>query len=265
MAELPLVSIVTPSYQQARYLPDNLRSIREQTYSRIEHIVRDGGSTDSSVELLRAAPGVKWTSESDSGQTNALNKGIEQARGDIIGWVNSDDYLYRGAVARAVETFLRTGADAVYGRCRLVDGNGHHIGFYGTESFSYERLLTRNIVAQPALFFSRQLYDRFGPFDETLEFAMDYEYWLRCARGLSFIYVRDLFAAYRIHAEGKTSKDAVRHAGEANHLRLRYGRGVIPAERLWIACARTYLGGLVKSRRLGLRVLSALSWQRNRG
>ena len=258
----PLVSIVTPSFQQAAYLSENLRSVGAQSYWPIEHVIRDGGSTDGTVEILRSAPGARWVSETDRGQTDALNKGLAESRGEIIGWLNSDDYLYPGAVEVAVRVLEETGADAVYGRCLLVDGGGAKIGFYRTEPFSYQRLLIRNIIAQPALFFRRRLYDEFGPFDESLMFALDYEYWLRCGRRSSFIYVPELFAAYRIHPDAKTSTGAMKHAAEANMLRLRYGRGVLPAWRLWVACKRTYLGGLLKSSKMGLELTKAASWRR---
>lgn len=259
----PLVSIVSPSYQQADYIADLLRSVRVQSYPRIEHIVRDGGSTDATVKILKAAH-ARWVSEPDEGQTDALNKGLAETTGEIIGWVNSDDYLYPTAVERAVDALRKTGADAVYGRCLLVDGRGKDIGFYRTEPFSYARLLTRNIIAQPALFFRRRVYERFGPLDETLAFAMDYEYWLRCSRECSFAYVPELFAAYRIHPGAKTSKASIKHAAEANRLRMRYGRGIVPKWQLQIACVRTTLGGLVKSRSLGLRLLQSASWGRIR-
>ena len=260
--ERPLVSIVTPSFQQARFLADNLRSVAEQDYPAIEHVVRDGGSSDGSVELLRSSD-VRWTSQHDRGQTDALNRGIEEARGAIIGWLNSDDFLYPGAVRAAVDAMAASGADAVYGACRLVDERRSDIGVYRTEPFSYERLLLRNIIAQPALFFRKTMYQRCGPLDESLSFAMDYEYWLRCARQATFLYVPRIFAAYRIHSEGKTMRSAVRHAAEANAVRLRYGRDVLPIWRLSLANVRTSVGGMLKSSRSGVALLRRLSWRRN--
>lgn len=260
---LPLVSIVTPSYQQGAYIEDLLRSIRAQSYPRIEHVVRDGGSTDRTVEILKSS-GALWVSEPDGGQTDALNRGLAITTGEIIGWVNSDDYLYPGAVERAVDALTTSGADVVYGRSMLVDETGQDIGYYRTEPFSYARLLVRNIIAQPAVFFRRRVYERYGPFDEKLDFAMDYEYWLRCSRDCAFFYIPELFAAYRIHAGAKTSRGSIKHAAEANRLRMRYGRGVLPEWQLQLACVRTTLGGLLKSRKLGLRLLQSASWSRVR-
>ncbi len=261
---LPLVSIVTPSFQQGEFLAENLRSIRQQSYPHIEHIVRDGGSTDGTIELLRSSPDALWVSQSDRGQTDALNQGFAAAKGEIFGWVNADDYLYPDAVRRAVETLQACGADAVYGRCLLVDHKARKIGFYRSEPFSYPRLLIRNIIAQPALFFTRRLYERFGPLDETLDFAMDYEYWLRCSRESRFVYVPELFAAYRIHAAGKTSSASAKHAAEANLLRRRYGPAVVPIWQLRLVSFLTYVGGAVKSSSLGLGLVRRLRWRRAR-
>jgi glycosyltransferase involved in cell wall biosynthesis len=260
-----LVSIVTPSFQQGRFLGKTLESVRNQSYRPIEHIVRDGGSTDNTVEILKAAgSSVKWTSERDKGQTNALNRGLAQARGEIIGWVNSDDFLYPDAVARAVEVMQSTQADAVYGRCLLVDENGKEIGFYRTEPFSYPRLLDRNIIAQPALFFLRSVFERFGPLDESLHYSMDYEYWLRCSRESRFVYTPELFAAYRIHVHAKTTSSARAQAREANRFRTRYARGTLPRWRLETIRFRTWLGGMIKTLPAGIDVVRALKWQRER-
>jgi len=256
---------VTPSFQQGRYLAQNVASVRDQTYPLVEHIVRDGGSTDETLDLLRSASGsLRYVSEPDRGQTDALNKGLADANGQILGWVNSDDFLYPEAVSRAVAALETSGVDAVYGRCMLVDDTGGLIGFYRTEPFRYQRLVERNIIAQPALFFRRSLFDRFGPFDESLNLAMDYEYWLRCSRDSNFVYVPELFAAYRIHRAAKTASRAAEHAAEANRLRVRYGRGLLPAWRLRLAVVRTYLGGIAKSSRIGFLMVSLLKWQRIR-
>jgi glycosyltransferase involved in cell wall biosynthesis len=239
-----------------------LRSIREQSYANIEHIVRDGGSTDGTLELLRASD-VRWSSQQDRGQTHALNLGLAETSGEIIGWVNSDDFLSARAVETAVGVLEESGADLVYGRCLLVDAEGREIGLYRTEMFSYARLLERNIIAQPAVFFHRRVYERFGPLNERLSFAMDYEYWLRCGRNASFRFVPEVLAAYRIHAAAKTSTGAMKHAAEANSLRMHYGRGHAPMWRLRLACLRTTIGGFAKSSPIGFRLLRYLSWQRS--
>ncbi|TMF53936.1 MAG: glycosyltransferase [Chloroflexi bacterium] len=262
----PLVSILTPSYQQGRYLADNLKSVGQQSYAPIEHIVRDGGSTDETVEILRSAGvNVRWVSKRDGGQTDALNQALAESRGDIIGWLNSDDFYYPDAVSRAVDALERTGADAVYGRCMLIDEKGREIGLYRTEPFSYKALLRRNIIAQPSVFFRRSLYEKSGPFDETLRNAMDYEYWLRCSRTARFEYVPETFATYRIHLDAKTSSAARALASEGNRVRMRYGRGVLPLPVLLMVNFRTYLGGLAKSRPAGLGLVRRMKWQRPSG
>ncbi len=126
---IPKVSIVTPSFNQARYLPLTLQCIREQDYSGIEHIVVDGGSTDGTVDILRGAPGIRWVSESDQGQVDALNKGFKMCTGDILAWLNSDDTIDRNTVSTAVSALQRTGADLVYGDLDIVDEHGKFCGY----------------------------------------------------------------------------------------------------------------------------------------
>ena len=254
---------MTPSFQQGRFIGRTIESIRSQSYPAIEHIVQDGGSTDETIEVLRAAgPDVIWASEPDTGQTNALNRAIARSRGDIVAWVNSDDFLYPDALERAVEIFTTHDADAVYGSCALVDESGRTIGRYHTEPFSYQALLNRNIIAQPALLFRRAMYERFGPFDESLRFAMDYEYWLRCGRDAKIIYIPNVLAAYRIHLGGKTTRASRAHAVEGNRVRWKYGRGIMPTWKLGLISIRTSLGGIAKSIPGGVSVVRALKWQR---
>jgi glycosyltransferase involved in cell wall biosynthesis len=260
----PLVSIITPSYQQAAYLGNNLLSIQGQSYRAIEHIVIDGGSNDGTVELLTRTPGDRlWVSEPDGGQANALNKGIRMSHGEIIGWVNSDDFLYPQAVERAVEVLEAHDSDLVYGKCCLVDREANIVGMYHTEAFDYRRLVAANIIAQPALFMRRRLFDNAGPFDEDLTCSMDYEYWLRCGRMARFEYVDEVFAAYRLHSNAKTSTQARMLAKEANALRRRYGRRELNQFALNAAIFKAWAGGIVKSTSIGFWLLRQFVWSRS--
>ena len=150
----PKVSIVTPSFNQAAFLGQTLQSVRAQDYPNIEHIVVDGGSTDGSVDLLRAAPNIRWVSEPDKGQVDAIDKGFAMATGEILAWVNSDDTISPDAARIAVEALQRTGADLVYGDLRIIDQDGtHERMFYGIP-FDYRVLLStdaffREIARQP--------------------------------------------------------------------------------------------------------------------
>jgi len=183
----PLVSILTPSYNQAAWLRDTLTSVAAQTYARVEHVVMDGGSTDGSVELLRRTPGVNWVSEPDHGQSHALNKAFAASAGEIIGWLNSDDaYVDRAVVEDVVSCFqAHPEADVVYGHAVRADQKGRVSHVLWIPPFSTWLLHWKCFLVQPAVFFRRAaLGDCF--LDERFQFAMDWELWLRLARSGTF-------------------------------------------------------------------------------
>jgi glycosyltransferase involved in cell wall biosynthesis len=207
MPELPLVSIVTPSYNQGRYLRRAIDSVLGQTYPRIEFVVIDGGSTDDSLDVLRSyGDRFAWVSEPDRGQTHALNKGFARIRGSIRAFLCSDDLLKPDAVAKAVAHFGRhADCDVVYGRADLIDENDTVLGLYETEPFALARLAQTCYICQPAAFWRAQIADRVGPFDERFNHSMDYEYWLRVALvGGRFDFIPDLLASARVHGGSRT-------------------------------------------------------------
>ena len=180
---LPLVSILTPSFNQAAFLTDNLRSVARQTYPNVEHIVMDGGSTDGSVEILRhAGDSVKWRSEPDDGQSDAVNKAFRESRGDIIGWLNSDDAYFDGSALRDVVAYFLShpDIDVVYGHCLQTTGDGTAIQVLWAPRFDPELQKTVNLQMQPSTFMRRHALS--DPLlDASFHFAMDYELWLRLA------------------------------------------------------------------------------------
>jgi glycosyltransferase involved in cell wall biosynthesis len=228
------VSVVTPSLDQARFLERTLASVAAQTGAPIEHLVFDGASTDGSVAILeRFRPPVRWVSEKDSGQADAVNKGIAASTGEIIGWLNSDDVYYPGAVARA-RKYLETHADVdvVYGMANHIDADDHVIEPYPTEPFDFRRLRERAIICQPAAFFRRSVVERFGPLDATLRYCMDYEFWLRLAKGgAKFAYLEHRLAGSRLHDETKTIGSRVAVHAEINDM-LKRTLGRVP--RRWL-------------------------------
>ncbi|MGH9592393.1 MAG: glycosyltransferase family 2 protein [Bryobacteraceae bacterium] len=229
------VSIVTPSFNQAKFLPATLRSVREQTYPGIDHIVVDGGSTDGSVDLLRAAPGIRWVSERDRGQVDAINKGFAMATGDILAWLNSDDTISPDAVRIAVDALERTGADLVYGDVRIIDQDGtHERMFYGIP-FDYRVLLYGiDYIGQQSVFFRRTLLDKAGPLRPEFDNAFDYELWLRMARHGRLAYVPELRGQIRRHAEAKSVAAAERTWSETDKIRREYWRtGGLPSFLEW--------------------------------
>ncbi len=203
----PVVSVLTPSYNQARWLPDNLRSVATQSYPAIEHIVIDGGSTDETVQLLAAAgPSVVWESAPDHGQSDAINKAFSRSTGDIIGWLNSDDaYFSRGVVARVVSLFeSRPDVGLVYGHAALVNGDGTLLYVLWTPPFG--RLLPRayNAIYQPTVFVRRSAIGRGYLVDPAFDYSMDRELWLYLARRTRFQRLDQIVAIDRHHSQRKS-------------------------------------------------------------
>lgn len=246
-----LVSIVTPSLNQAAFLSRAIESVLSQGHPAIEYIVRDGGSTDGSQEILaRYGDRLRWVSEPDGGQSAALNRGFAEARGEILAYLNSDDLLRPGAVAAVAEHFRRhPECDLLYGDADYLDEDDRIIGAYATEPYSFARLAEENIVCQPAAFWRSRLGRRVGPFDEALRYAMDYDYWLRIAQaGGRIEYLPRTLAASRLHPRAKTVAERPRVLREIFAVsEARLGR-----------VGRTYFVGLWHDRLKALRWLGPL-------
>jgi len=208
MAELPLVSIVTPSYNHARYIEATMQSVLTQDYPRIEYIVVDGGSNDGTVDIIKKCESklAWWVSEKDNGQTDAVNKGFARATGSILAWLNSDDTYEPGAVSAAVK-YLQEYPEAgmVYGDCNFINENGKVIGRFNSAQTDY-RLLRQGYVhiPQQTMFFRADLWKQVGPLDPSFYFAMDYDLWTRIAARSEIRYVPQTWANFRLHTSGKT-------------------------------------------------------------
>jgi glycosyltransferase involved in cell wall biosynthesis len=223
-ADLPLVSVVTPSLNQASFIEATIQSVLEQDYPRIEHIVTDGGSTDGTVDILRRYPHLRWVSEADEGQADAINKGFRIARGDIFGWLNADDLYLPGAVAAAVDALRATGCGLVHGGWRQIDGEGKAIGDIRVVPFDFRKQLEeRNAVAQPGSFFTRAAWEAVGGVDVRYRYAMDYELWLKLGRRFDVCEVDRVQGAYRLHSASKTVAETQGFWPETWHAARRHG------------------------------------------
>lgn len=228
----PLVSIVTPSFNQAHFLEVTIRSVLEQDYPRIEYMVVDGASTDGSVEIIRkyaeilVSEGLPsdrrkhivswWVSEKDSGQAEAINKGLARASGEIIAWLNSDDFYLPGAVTAAVKAFeAHPQAGLVYGDTVAVDEKGEVIHFPRYAQWSLQDLLTFHILGQPAVFMRREVLLKAGLLDPSFHFLLDHHLWIRMAALAPMVYVPERWAAGRFHESAKNVAQAAKFGEEA--------------------------------------------------
>lgn len=242
ISDLPLVSIVTPSFNQARYIEATMQSVFAQDYPRIEYLIVDGGSNDGTVDIIRkyaskggvappngkhasnkgertsrnekhapntgerTSPLLWWVSEKDMGQTDAINKGFARANGEILAWLNSDDTYEPGAVS-AVVKYLQEHPEVgmVYGDCNFINEAGRVIGKFGSAQTDH-RLLRQGYVhiPQQTAFFRADLWKQVGPLDPLFYFAMDYDLWTRIAARSEIKYIPQTWANFRLHTSGKT-------------------------------------------------------------
>ena len=235
----PLVSIVTPSYNQVRYLPAAIDSVLAQDYPNIEYLVVDAESTDGTLDVLRACDKrVSWVSEPDDGQSDALNKGFRTTRGEIVAWLNADDLYEPGAVSEAVRAFAAGPAiGLVYGNASIVDEAGRLVRrFEEVEPVSLWRLLHMlDYIPQPAAFFRRSAAAEAGWLDDGLEFAMDWDLWIRLAAVSDVRYVDQPLARARVHPATKTATGGWRRIRELKRLARKHtGTGWTPGTRLYM-------------------------------
>ena len=230
MEKKPLVSIVTPSYNQKKYLEQTILSVLNQDYPALEYFVMDGGSTDGSLEIIKKYQQklTGWISEQDQGQTDAINKGFARSQGEIMAWINSDDVYLPGAVNEAV-SFLQENPHIgmVYGDTNLIDDRDQKIGLFNARQTNYHRLMRGGVyIPQPAAFWRRELWNKSGPLDPSFYFAMDYDLWVRFSKITPIKYHPKLWASFRIHGEGKTTLSDDRCWPEMRKVHQREGGSV---------------------------------------
>jgi glycosyltransferase involved in cell wall biosynthesis len=208
MPDPPLISIITPSYNQGRFLRETIQSVLSQDYPNLEYLIVDGGSSDGSVEIIQHyfSQLTWWVSEPDQGQADAINKGFAHANGEILAWINSDDTYLPGAVSEAV-TFLIAHPEAalVYADANLIDERGSILGRFPAKQTSLKKLLRGSVhIPQQTTFFWARLWKKVGPLDPTFQFAMDYDLWVRLAKLAPLLYTPRLWANFRLHGGGKS-------------------------------------------------------------
>ncbi len=207
------ISIITPSYNQAHFIERTIESILGQKYPDLEYIVMDGKSSDGTVDILKKySDHIIWKSEKDSGQSEAINKGLRMATGDIVAFLNSDDTYEPGALQKVAD-FFKNNPDIkwAYGKCRIVDENDVEIRkpitWYKNlllRKYSYKKLLSENFISQPATFWRREIHKDIGYIDEKEHYTMDYEFWLRLGKKYPAGVINDYLADFRMYDTSKS-------------------------------------------------------------
>ncbi|QRG69328.1 glycosyltransferase [Brevibacillus choshinensis] len=210
LSPLPLVSVITPSYNQGKFIRETIDSILSQDYPHLEHIVVDGGSTDQTLSILQEYaqrdPRFRFISEPDNGQSHAINKGLSMARGEIIGWLNSDDTYLPGAIRKAVHAFQQHPAwGMLHGRGQVIDESGTAYSAYPSEKADARSLYQSCVICQPTAFIRTHVFRQMGGVDERLQFCMDYELWMRISKAYPIGFVAEFLASARIHGACKSA------------------------------------------------------------
>ncbi len=214
MQDLPRISVITPSFNQGRYIERTIKSVLGQGYPKLEYLIIDGGSSDETLEILkRYEKQLTWISEKDSGQSDAINKGMRMATGDILAYLNSDDIYEPGALTSVAARFMAEPSVIwLTGRCRIIDENDREVRSVITkyknvllDHYHYKLLQIANPVSQPATFWKKEVVKEIGLFDPGESLVMDYDYWLRIGKRYDPAIVDENLAAFRVHPKSKTS------------------------------------------------------------
>lgn len=220
-------SIITPSFNTGRHIADAIRSVISQDYPDVDYLVMDGASTDNTLDVLRTfGDRVRWISEKDRGQSDAIRRGFSETQGEILGWLNADDVLAPGALRTVAEFFsAHPDVDMVYGDANYTDAGGKEIGpCVNIEPFNANRLRRySDFIVQPAAFFRRPAYDAVGGLNPNLHYGMDYDLWLKLAKAHKIAYLPKLLASYRWLTDNKTAVGGIARLDELRDLAARHG------------------------------------------
>jgi glycosyltransferase involved in cell wall biosynthesis len=224
MNKLPKISIVTPSYNQGQFIERTIKSVLDQKYSNLEYIVVDGGSNDNTIKILKKySSKLRWVSEKDKGQTDAINKGIRMSTGEIISYLNSDDVYEPGSFKIIADYFINNPeAMLVYGKGKHIDKGDEFIEDYPSKPTDYLGLHPTCSICQPTAFWKRELIEEIGYFDMSLKYAMDYDYWIRTSMKYPLNYIYKYLGSTRFYKETKTSGQRSKVHREIIEVQKRY-------------------------------------------
>jgi glycosyltransferase involved in cell wall biosynthesis len=219
-------SIITPSYNQGRFIKDTIESVISQNYNNVEHIVVDGGSTDDTIEILKSYSHLKWISEKDKGAANAINKGVSIAKGDIIAWINSDDYYEVNVFDDIAKRFEEDSEISfVYGNLTYIDEKRNILIADKTEEFIVENIIHKNAdsLRQPCSFFKKSLFEKVGCLDEKLKCVFDYDLFIKMLLITKPHYLNKNLAYYREYGDTLTRKNIKTQGMEIIKVSRKYG------------------------------------------
>lgn len=204
--EWPRIGLVTPTYNMAEFLEETIVSVLSQDYPHLDYVVMDGGSKDGTVDILRKYEGkLRWCSERDGGQGDAINKGWHAVTGDLFAYINADDTYLPNALSTIAGHFKRNpGVGMIYGEAYHVDVKGAILDRYPTQPFDFQTLISQCYVCQPAAFLLREAYGNAGMINVNMHYALDYELWIRVARMYGVRKVDEYLATSRMHMDNKT-------------------------------------------------------------
>lgn len=231
---LPKISIITPSYNQGKFIGETIDSVLSQNYKNLEYIVIDGGSTDKTIKILKSyGSEIKWISKKDRGQAHAINKGLKQATGDILCYLNSDDLLVKNSLNIVAKEFNKDNTNWLIGDYQIIDQKGSRIR---NQSFieSYKRFLLKhyspsllkianNFIPQPSTFWSRDAFEKVGIFNQNLKYTMDYDYWLRMSAFFKPTIITNKLSKFRLHDNSKSTTDRKNMLKEAQEVAKNHG------------------------------------------
>lgn len=232
------ISVITPSYNQAQFIERTIESVLNQNYPELEYIIMDGGSTDGTVEILKKySDRIIWKSEKDNGQSDAINKGLRIATGDIVTYLNSDDTYEPNAFTKVIKFFQKNPDKKwAYGKCKIIDAADQEIRKPITlyknlllKKYSYTKLLSENFISQPATFWKREIHAKIGFFDENEHFCMDYEFWLRIGKNYPAGVINDYLANFRYHTNSKSGSVNKKQFQDELRIAKEYSQGKICA------------------------------------
>jgi glycosyltransferase involved in cell wall biosynthesis len=244
MSTIPKITIITPSFNQGKFIERTIKSVLDQDYPNLEYLVMDGGSSDETIDILKKyEPRLTWISEKDKGQADAINKGIKMSTGDIVAYLNSDD-IYEPYTLREVAQYFTQHAGTMWltGKCRIIDkedrearGMITHYKNFLLRHYSYNMLLVTNPISQPATFWRRSAINEFGLFNVNEHLVMDYDYWLRIGKKYPLAVLNKYLASFRVYASSKTSSSFLTTFRREMMLARKHSSSILLNSMHWIS------------------------------